>query len=163
VTISFVVAGSSTFTPFYQYLEAEAAAVAAPMAVASDPLASGGQYVTTTTDSAGSVTFTVTVPATASYYVWGKVLAVDANSDSFFVSADGGATDVFDDAQNKWSPSWQWTVVNGRGTTGAPLTLNPRIFTLTAGTHTITFGGREVGAKLDQILVTNDATFVPVR
>jgi hypothetical protein len=161
VTIGFAVAGGSV-TPFYQYFEAESGALAAPMAVASDPAASGGQYVTATAANAGSVSFTVTVPSTGSYYIWGKIEAVDGDSDSFFVSADGAATDVYDDAQS-YGSFWQWTEVNGRGTAGTPFTLNPRVFTLAAGTHTIAFGGREVGAKLDQILITNDASFVPVR
>lgn len=158
--IGFAIAGAN-FTPLYQYFEAEAGAVSG-MTVASDASASGGQYVTTSTANAGSVTFTFTAPSAGSYYVWGKIEAVDGNSDSFFVSADGGATDVYDDAQS-YGGFWQWTVVNGRGTSGTPFTLNPRVFTLGAGTHTITFGGREVGAKLDQVLITNDAAFVPVK
>jgi hypothetical protein len=52
---------------------------------------------------------------------------------------------------------------NGRGTSGTPFTLNPRVFTLGAGTHTITFGGRELGSKLDQVLITADATFGPTK
>jgi hypothetical protein len=161
--IGFGVASSSSFTPLYQYVEAEAGVVVAPMAIAGDANASGGQYVATQTDSAGSVSFAVTVPATGSYYVWAKILSLDAGSDSFYVSLDGGPTDVYDTAEKLWSSSWQWTRVNGRGSTGQPLSLNPRIFTTTAGTHTLTFGGRDPNTRLDQILVTNDATFVPVR
>jgi Malectin domain/Chitobiase/beta-hexosaminidase C-terminal domain/Viral BACON domain len=160
VVISFAIAPAS-FTPFYQYFEAEAGAVSG-LTVASDAAASGGLYVTTSTANTGSDTFTVTLPAAGSYYIWGKILAVDGNSDSWFVSADGGPTDVYDDAQS-YGSFWQWTVVNGRGTSGTPFTLNPRVFTLGAGTHTITFGGRELGAKLDQILVTNDPAFVPTK
>jgi hypothetical protein len=90
--IAFAVASSSTTTPFYQYIEAESGAVVAPMAVAADALASGGKYVSTPTDGAGSLTFNLTVPATGSYYVWGKVLSLDAASDSFYVSVDGACT-----------------------------------------------------------------------
>jgi hypothetical protein len=53
--------------------------------------------------------------------------------------------------------------VNGRGATGQALTLNPRVFTLTAGPHTFMFAGRDPNTKLDQLLVTNDISFVPVR
>lgn len=158
--ISFAIAPAN-FTPLYQYFEAEAGAVSG-LTVASDSAASGGQYVTTTTANTGSVTFTFTAPSTGSYYVWGKIEAVDGNSDSWFVSADGGPTDVYDDAQS-YGSFWQWTEVNGRGTSGVPFALNPRVFTLGAGTHTITFGGREVGAKLDQVLITNDPAFVPTK
>jgi hypothetical protein len=160
VVISFAI-GPANFTPLYQYFEAEAGAVSG-LAIASDPAASGGQYVTTTTANTGSVTFTFTAPSAGSYYVWGKIEAVNGDSDSWFVSADGGPTDVYDDAQS-WGSFWQWTKVNGRGTSGTPLTLNPRVFTLGAGTHTITIGGREAGAKLDQVFITNDSTFVPTK
>jgi hypothetical protein len=158
VVISFAVAPAN-FTPLYQYFEAEAGAVSG-LTVASDSAASGGQYLTTTTANTGSVTFTFTAPSAGSYYVWGKIQAVDGNSDSWFVSADAGPTDVYDDAQS-YGSFWQWTEVNGRGTSGVSFALNPRVFTLGAGTHTITFGGREQGAKLDKVLITNDASFVP--
>jgi hypothetical protein len=161
--IGFAVANSGGFTPLYQYIEAEAGAIVAPMAVSADALASSSQYLATPTDSAGSVTFTVTVPATGSYYVWAKILSVDAGSDSFYVSADGGPIDVYDTAEGRWSGNWQWTKVNGRGSTGQALTLNPRVFTLAPGPHTFTFGGRDPNTKLDQVLITNDVSFVPSR
>jgi hypothetical protein len=63
-------------------------------------------------------------------------------------------------AEGTWSTAWQWTLVNGRaGST--PLTLNPRLFTLSTGTHTLTFAGREPYTRLDQVIVTNDLTYVP--
>jgi hypothetical protein len=154
--IGFAIASSGSFTPMYQYVEAESGTLIAPMAAF-------GSYVATPVDSAGSLSFTVAVPATGSYYLWGKILSVDAGSDSFYVSVDGGPTDVYDTAENLWSTSWQWTKVNGRGSTGQALALNPRIFTLTAGPHTFTFAGRDPNTKLDQVLVTNDVSFVPVR
>jgi hypothetical protein len=88
---------------------------------------------------------------------------VDSGSDSFYVSVDGGPTDVYDTAEQLWSDAWQWTKVNGRGAAGLPLSVNPRVFTLPAGAHTFTFGGRDPNTKLDQVLVTNDAAFVPVK
>jgi hypothetical protein len=159
--ITFAVASAGGFMPVYQTLEAESGALTAPMAVAADALASGGKYISTPLDSSGSVTYTINVPATGTYYVWCRILSVDSGSDSFYVSADGGPTDVFDTAENKWSGSWQWTVVNGRGSTGHALALNPRAFTLAAGTHTLTFAGRDPNTKMDQLVVTNDAAFVP--
>jgi len=159
--ITFAVASAGGFVPSYQTIEAESGVLTAPMAVASDALASGGKYISTAVDSSGSVTYTINAPVTGTYYVWCRILSVDSGSDSFYVSADGGATDVFDTAENKWSGSWQWTVVNGRGSTGHALALNPRTFTLSAGTHTLTFGGRDPNTKMDQLIVTNDAAFVP--
>jgi len=96
----------------------------------------------------------VTIAGT--YYVWGRVLAPNSSSDSFYVSMDGGAEDVYDVAENIWSTQWQWTKVNGRGLTGIPLTLNPRTFVLTAGSHVIRFRVRDANSKLDRIFITDD-------
>ncbi len=69
--------------------------------------------------------------------------------------------DVYDLAEGTWSPKWQWSVLNGRAGTGIPLTLDPRIITLQAGSHWIEFDGRESASKVDRIIVTNDPNFVP--
>jgi len=45
--------------------------------------------------------------------------------------------------------------------TSVPLTLNPRKFTLTAGSHTIRFRTRDANSILDAIVVTNDLAYVP--
>ena len=50
---------------------------------------------------------------------------------------------------------------NGRAGTGIPLTLDPRIITLGAGSQWIEFDGRESASKVDRIIVTNDPNFVP--
>lgn len=74
---------------------------------------------------------------------------------------DAGAEDIFDTAEGTWSPNWQWSRVNGRGGTGVPLTLNPRLFSLTAGSHTLTLRAREPNTRVDRVIVTNEMTFVP--
>jgi S-layer homology domain len=131
------------------------------MTVASDVQAYGGKYVFTTATDAGTATWTFTVPASGSYYVWSRVLAPDGEHDSFYAKANAGSEDIYDDAEGTWSPSWQWTVLNGRDGTGIPLTLNPRILTLSAGTNSFTVRGREMNSKLDRILITNAPAFVP--
>lgn len=153
-------------TKVYQYYSATNAALVAPMALTANATDS---YVSTPTANAstpvaatsGSATFTVNVPVSGVYAVWGRVLSPSASGDSFFVSADGGPTDVYDDAEGIWSNAWQWTVVNGRGGTGTPGLLSPRTFLLNQGANTITFIGREANATLGAILVTDDLTFVP--
>ena len=143
------------------YKEAEASTLASPMAVGSDPLAYGGSYVASSTNNSGTATWTVTVPSAGSYYVWGRVLAINIYHDTFFTKANGGSEDVYDDAEGTWGPNWQWTIVNGRGSSGVPLAIDPRIFTFSAGANTIRFRGRDTGSKVDRILVTDDPNFVP--
>ncbi len=140
--------------------EAESAAIVSPMARRSSSTASGGQFVSTRTANSGQVIFTVNIPSAGTYVIWSRVMAADSSSDSFTVSVDGAGADTFDCAENKWSTNWQWSVVNGRNG-GAPLTLNPRTFNLSAGTHHITFAGRDANTGLDEIIVTNDLSYVP--
>jgi hypothetical protein len=111
--------------------------------------------------NAGTATFNVMAPAAGTYVVWGKVLSPSFAADSFFVSVNGGPEDVYDDAEGKWSPNWQWTVVNGRNGSSTPNAIPVRTFNLVAGVNSIVFRGREMGSLLDEILVTNDLSFVP--
>ena len=131
------------------------------MTTGTDVMAFGGAYISSSTANSGTATWTFSVPAAGSYYVWGRVLAPSGDQDSFYVSYDGGSEDTYDDAEGTWSPNWQWTVLNGRAGTGIPLTIDPRVVNLTAGTNTLTFRGREAQSKVDRILVTADPNYVP--
>ncbi len=143
------------------YFEAEDGQVSSPMTTANNAQASGGKYVKTSTKDSGSVAITFSVPTTGGYYVWAKTLSPDYAKDSFFVSIDGQNEDVYDTAENTWSSLFQWTRVNGRGGGNTPLALNPRVFNLTAGSHTITFRGRDVDTHLDKIYITNNMSNTP--
>jgi hypothetical protein len=126
------------------------------MTAAADANASGGKFVTSPAAESGSATFTINLPVAGTYILWGRVLAPSYGADSFYVSVDGGPEDVYDVAEGTWSANWQWTRVNGRGGTGKPLTLNPRTFQLSAGTHKINFRTREANSRLDKIFITGN-------
>jgi len=137
-------------------LQAESAALTYPMAaVGSNPIS-----ISTQSANAGQARFTVTVPAAGNYVIWGRVLAPSSDADSFFVSVNGGPADVYDTAEGIWSNTWQWTRVNGRGTSG-PNTIPQRVFALNSGQNTIVFSGREPGSILDAIVVTSNLSYVP--
>jgi hypothetical protein len=138
----------------------EQGALTSPMAILSDSNAFGGQYIATSVANSGSASWTFTAPSSGTYYIWCRVKAVDAQHDSYYVSMDGGAEDVFDAGGGSYSPSWKWTRLNGRGPTGVSFSVNPRTFSLSAGSHTLTFRAREI-TPLDRIIITNDASFVP--
>lgn len=152
---------SSTTTPSTGpiYIEAEGGTVAG-MTIVSDTTASAGRFIKSTTANAGTVQVTFSVPAAGQYVIWGRVRATNGDNDSLFVKVDGGAEDIWDMAENKWSATWQWSAVNGRNGSN-PLTIPQRVFTLSAGTHTLTLRGREVGSSLDRIVITNDRSFIP--
>ncbi len=147
--------------PFLLRVEAEAGALAGPMTSTADTQAFGGRYASSGSQNAGTATWTLTVPTAGDYYVWCRVLAPGASNDSFFATPGGSEEDVYDDAEGTWSPGWQWSRLNGRAGTGIPLTLNPRILTLAAGSNTLMFRGRDAHSKVDRILITDDPDFVP--
>ena len=103
------------------------------------------------------------VPVAGVYGLWGRILAVDSNSDSLVLSVDGGTTDIWDAAEGVWSPNWQWRLAVGRGPAGTtPGAISPRLFTLTAGTHTLLIAGRDPNTQIDLVALTNDPRIVPV-
>jgi len=142
-------------------VEAESGTLVSPDEDSADVRAFAGTFVSSDTSMEGSVTYTIHVPVGADYVVWCRVLAPDNYHDSFFVSRDGGTEDIYDAAQGTWSPNWQWTRVNGRGDAGVPLTINPRVFYLSAGTHHLKFRTRNRFTGLDRVIVTSDMDFVP--
>ncbi len=140
-------------------VEAESGTLSGSMAAFSDPFASQGRYIMAGTIP-GAASIPVSLPAAGQYVVWGRVLATASNRDSFNVSVDGGTVDVYDVAENSWTNRWQWSRVNGRNG-GNPLTINPRLFTLGAGTHTFLFQARDTFTQLDRLIVTTDLNFNP--
>lgn len=96
---------------------------------------------------------TVTVEKAGEYTLWLRMLASSPDRDSVFVQIDDQCTVVAND--NKQQEDFLWTNLHNEGSTSKPMR-----FTLTAGAHTIKVAGREAGAGLDKILLT-DAACVP--
>lgn len=107
------------------------------------------------TGTYGSVSSTVTVPADGTYTIWSRIQAPDATNNSLFLEVDGNTCGVV--VGDSEIPANTWTWVNYRdGNTSGILTVS-----LTAGTHTLAFFGRETGVKLDKMLFLADQTCVP--
>ncbi len=132
-------------------LEAEAGNLSAPMVTRNDNKAFEGNYITNDYGS-GQVTYTFEVESAGTYAVWGRHIAENDISDSFFVRMDNGTEDIWDISH---SDDWKWSKVNGRSLGGV------QSYNLNAGTHTLVIRGREGGAKLDRIVITNDDAYVP--
>lgn len=143
------------------FMQAEAAVLRAPMTIATDTNAGNGQYVYSTVSQQGTISFPVVLPRTADYRIWCRVLSTNGSTDSFFVSVDGEAEDIYDTAEGSWSPNWQWTQVNGRLANGLRVPPLPRILTLNQGAHILVFRGRDPATRLDAICITADPNFVP--
>ncbi len=153
-TITFnVVVGSTSISTIY--MEAEHGDLTAPMSIAPDVEASGGQFVRTPTAEGGTLSLTFNVNQPGNYVVWCRVLSPNVDRDSFYASMDGGIADTYFTGSNSWSSAWQWSQLNGINFG------NPRIFTLSEGNHTLLLRGRESNTYLDALYITNDRGFVP--
>ena len=127
-------------------LEAEEAAVVAPLAVEADAAASKGRYVVLPAGrQGGQARFTVEVAEAGRYRILARLLAPAGESDSFLVQVNDGPSLVFDTGTHD---SWVITPVVAREMDGKPLVADLR-----QGRNTIIIGGREAGARLDQIIV----------
>ncbi len=145
--------------PWRLELAATQGTLTAPMAVVEDEGAADGKCVSSSENEKGAAAFTFTVPAAADYIVYAYARGPGADSDTFFVSVDDGAEDVFDinadpsDARRLTKKGkWHWDTIGGRDNR-FPLTLDPRISPLAKGEHTLVFRCRQAGALLDRIII----------
>jgi hypothetical protein len=133
-------------------LEAEAAELIPPMAIEQDGTASGGKAISTSEAEKGSAKFAFTVATSGQFVVWARTLAFNDGANSFYVSMDADPETVY---ELPVSTTFVYSRVNTQSVG------TPKTFTLSAGPHTLTVRGREVGAILDKIIITADSSFVP--
>jgi lysophospholipase L1-like esterase len=130
------------------WLEAECGTVGSLWNIESDNQASNGKYVTVKpgntssntapSNSTGLITYVFNVEESGNYEMFARLICPTANDDSFWVKMDNGNFVMWNGIS---APSWQWH----RYTSG---------FSLSKGTHTLTIGYREDGAKLDKLWIT---------
>ena len=148
-----------TPTPMPQaiwFAEAETGARTGSMQIGTETAASSCQYVYDPETWSGSTAhFNVQVPYTDEYYLWARAKGLDWNQNSFFVSIDGGAPYHFE-IRPDWLGLWvyQWKPVYAEC---QPI----RPFALSAGSHVLTFTGREPLSRLDSVLLVNRSGYVP--
>jgi hypothetical protein len=140
----------------YVTIEAESGTLSSPMVFHNDfdtPLAFNGNYIWTPSGTGtntngnptGKATYAVTLANSGTYTLWVRMYAATANNDSFWQSLDSGTKTPLT-AGNLGV--WAWT----RGAS----------FTVTAGSHSLVLGHRDEQTRADQIILTDDAAFVPV-
>ena len=121
-----------------------------PLTVASDATAYDGFCVTSGTGTGNNTSPTsglmrIDSEATGTVNIWMRVIAPNSSSDAFWILVDGGTWQNFTVTQGA---SWHW-VLWGQAT-------------LAAGTtHPIYFADADGGTKMDQVLVTDDLSFIP--
>jgi hypothetical protein len=96
------------------------------------------------TDPAGTATFGVWLPAGGDWTFWVRIRGASAQSDSWFASVDDETTA---EIHAPGPGAWHWIEASAHA--------------LDAGQHTFTLGGRDPLARVDRVLVTDDAGYVP--
>jgi len=118
--------------------EAESGVASGGMQVLTDDAtASGGKYVKA--NSSGSVNYQFNIPVAGTYRLAGWIKTLNRSSDSFSFSMDGKSSVTGTLAYPKLS--WTYDVDDGHA------------FPLTIGTHTLSLKYREIGAKIDKIVL----------
>jgi rhamnogalacturonyl hydrolase YesR len=141
--------------------EAEGASISKPFFKGSDAAASGGRDVRikkgknslAKVPTAGRLSYSFTVPRAGAYRIWARVVAPTAGDDSFWLRIDSGSWRLWDGIQ--LGSAWHWVDVR---TTSGGQTL---VLNLTKGKHTLALAPREDGIRIDRLLITDAATFVP--
>jgi hypothetical protein len=151
----------AAFSLDYLWLEAEDADTGeGKLEVAHHSRASQGQFIHTPNgkgshytpgETTGAV-YSVSILQPGEYVLWGRVQAPTEGDNSFFVQVDDGFNNLW---ECNPGGKWHWDTVNNRGKA------DPVKFFLTEGIHTITLKVREDGTKLDQMVLTNDLSFIP--
>jgi len=112
-------------------------------------------------DHTGFAQFIINIPQAGKYAVWGRVVAWDGNSDSFWVTwepADPADADpqVSQDTTYRWSVdqgnTWHWARINQWLNAGTFM----REWDLPAGPTTLTIWTREDATMLDCIFITDN-------
>jgi hypothetical protein len=154
-----LVCGSSPVLPTPFYLEAECGTVGSNWNVINSNEASGEEYVeikpnfnsynsNTATGANNRVRFSFTVPQNDEYSIYARVLALNGNDDSFFISLDGASPiSWWEDVFIPGEVGFRWRRV-----------LNQN-FTLTAGQHTLDIYYRENGTGLDKLFIGKNGEF----
>lgn len=134
------------------WLEAECGTVGSLWNIVADGNASHDQYVTiksgnnstgsAPSSSTGHITYPFSVSSSGTYTLWARVIAPNANDDSYWVRMDNGSWFNWNNITT--SSSWTWD--------------DCQSYTLSAGNHTLTIAYREDGARLDKILLTGTGT-----
>ena len=134
------------------WLEAECGTVGSLWNVTNDANASNGQYVSirsgnnstsaAPSSSTGHIIYTFNVSASGTYTLWARIIAPNANDDSFWVRMDNGSWFNWNNITS--SSSWVWD--------------DCQSYSLSSGSHTLTIAYREDGARLDKIYISNSGS-----
>ncbi len=135
------------------WIEAEApvSPVKKPLVIANDNDASGAKFLRLSKKKpGGQAVYEFEVDSAGDYVIWGRVLSLRKNADTFRISLNDQEPITWELGVN---PYWTWISVNDNKAI--------RTFPLEAGRHTLTLYGQERDARLDKLYITNNTTPLP--
>lgn len=104
----------------------------------------------------GTATFTVSVPATATYRFWAREYSPSTNNNGFYLQVDSAYCQITV-GNSAAIPTGQFTWIDYQNATAS----NKINLTLSAGNHTMIVAGLDPGVGIDKILLLSDQTCVP--
>ncbi len=133
----------------YISFEAESGSIAPPFAIFEKESAYGDHYVAM---HSANATYPFTIDDPGEYRILGYVYGPDHQSDSMFVILNDQPMEAWHFAEDKGWGKWKWVglALGGEST-----------FALSAGEHELVIIQREPGARIDQIVITNDLALEP--
>jgi hypothetical protein len=143
---------------------------AATNGIIRSPFSANGSnlvYGATTTDPslAGQAIYFITVPSTGDYTLQGLVNAPQAGIKSCFVAFDAPPTtpDNIWDVVPPYTSGFEWRIASWRGATGTfdNDQYTPKVFTLSAGVHTVYVYGRENGWQVQAFTLQSQSSPPP--
>lgn len=139
---------------WYEAETNDCATIGSDFITVEDAEASNGKYVTVkeglnSTDAApgeeGLITIPFKVMNNGKFYIYFRLNCATYDDDSFWIKVDDGSFESYNGLFT--DGAWQWVSM-----------LNAELLT---GSHTLTIGYREDGAKLDKVYITNSLLEVP--
>ena len=127
---------------------------ASSMAIVAVPAKVLAAACTAPSTNYGSVSSSVSIPASATYRVWSRVMAPDTTNNSYLLEIDGNQ--CFNvGGSGLTANQWVWISHQG-GNTSSKIDVS-----LTNASHTLKMIGNKPGVKLDRVIFASDLACVP--
>ncbi|MDW7682228.1 MAG: hypothetical protein SCK70_16815, partial [bacterium] len=135
-------------------IEAESGSLTPPMTIGFDDNASGGRYIHAPSGlpKQGKAEYTVNLPVSGTYNIWGRIYAPSGLEDSFFFVVDVSPDTLTWHLMSPYN-RWRWARFDNQGV--------PFSQTLAAGQHKFSIIKREDNARIDKFIFSSDPNFSP--
>jgi len=159
VTITVNLAGG--IEEVHVWLEAECGTVGSLWNILSSSAASDEKYVevkpgnnstsSASEDTTDQISYTFEVSEEGNYTLWGRARVPSPDDDSYWVKMDAGSWIMWNSISG--GSTFQWDDVHNSNAGSQAM-----VYSLSPGSHTLTFAYREDGAELDKLYITNTGT-----